>query len=146
MTALFTFLLLLAQAPPPGLDQIRADANLEHRAKTAVDFAAVAEENAEAAYSKGDMAALTAELNNMVTGVEIAQQALEQTGKSALHHPGPFKSAELRTEEVLVRLDDLERRMDSGERGVLQGPKNKVQEIHDAWFEAIMGKKKEVGG
>jgi len=98
MTVLFTFFLLLAQAPPPGLDQIRADMNLEHRAKTAVEFAASAERNAENAYSKGDMPAMTAELKNMVTGVEIAQQALEQTGKSPLHHPGPFKSGELRTE------------------------------------------------
>jgi len=142
MTTLFTLFLLLAQAPPPGLDQIRADSNPEHRAKTAVEFAAAAEKNAEAAYSKGDMAAMTAELKNMVTGVEIAQQALEQTGKSALHHPGPFKSGELRTEEILVRLDDLERRMDSGERSILEGPKMRVQEIHDAWFEGIMGKKK----
>ena len=142
MTVLFTFFLLLAQAPPPGLDQIRADMNLEHRAKTAVEFAAAAERNAEAAYSKGDMPAMTAELKNMVTGVEIAQQALEQTGKSALHHPGPFKAGELRTEEILVRLDDLERRMDSDERNILEGPKMRVQEIHDAWFEGIMGKKK----
>jgi len=142
MTTLFTLLPLLAQAPPPGLDQIRADMNLEHRAKTAVEFAAAAERNAEAAYSKGDMPAMTAELKNMVTGVEIAQQALEQTGKSALHHPGPFKAGELRTEEILVRLDDLERRMDSDERNILEGPKMRVQEIHDAWFEGIMGKKK----
>jgi hypothetical protein len=142
MTALFAILLLLAQPAPLTLDQIRADANLEHRAKAAVDYAAAAERLAEAAYDKGDMEAVTAALNNMATGAEIARDALAQTGKSPMHHPGPFKSAELRTEEVLVRLDDLERRMDASERDVLKVPKDKVQEIHDAWFDGIMGKKK----
>jgi hypothetical protein len=88
------------------------------------------------------MAAVAAELKSMVTGAEIARQALDQTGKSPIHHPGPFKSGELRTEEILVRLGDLERRMDADERGVVEGPKMKVQEIHDAWFEGIMSKKK----
>jgi len=32
--------------------------------------------------------------------------------------------------------------MDSDERNILEGPKMIVQEIHDAWFEGIMGKKK----
>jgi hypothetical protein len=142
MTALVTLLLLLAQAPPPALDQVRAEPNLEHRAKIAVEYAAASERNAEAAYAKGDMAGVAAELKNMATGVEIARQALEQTGKSPQHHPGPYKSGELRTEEILIRLGDLEHKMDADERGVVEGPKMKVQEIHDAWFDGIMSKKK----
>src|SRR5271165_5217339 len=142
MTALFTIVLLLAQAPPPSLDQIRADGNLEHRAKTAIEYAVAAERNAETIYSKGDMAAAAAELNNMAAAVEIAQQALEQTGKSPTRHPGPFKFGELRTQEILVRLNDFEHRMEADERPVIEGPKMKVQEIHDAWFEGIMGKKR----
>jgi hypothetical protein len=138
----FVLLLMLAQAGPPALEQIRAEPNLEHRAKVAVEYAAASERSAEAAYSKGDMAGVAAELKNMVTGVEIARQALVQTGKSPQHHPGPFKSGELRTEEILVRLGDLERKMDADERGVVDEPKMKVQEIHDAWFEGIMSKKK----
>jgi hypothetical protein len=142
MTALVMFLLLLSQAAPPALDEVRAEPNLEHRAKLAVEYAAAAERNAEAAYAKGNAAGVAAELKNMVTGVEIAQQALAQTGKSPVHHPGPFKSGELRTQEILVRLGDLEHKMDADERGVLEGPRMKVQEIHDAWFDGIMSKKK----
>ncbi len=135
-------LLLLAQAAVPTFDQLRADGNLEHRAKSAVELAAASERSAEAAYSKGDMAAVTAELKNMVAAVETAQRSLSESGKSPMRHPGPYKSAELRTEEILVRLGDLERRMDAEERNVVEAPKNKVQEIHDAWFEGIMSKKK----
>jgi len=142
MTALFTMLLLLAQPVPSSLDQLRSDGNLEHRARSAVEFAALAERSAEAAYSKGDMAAVAAELKTMETAVEIARDAFVQTGKTPQRHAGPYKSAELRTQEVLIRLNDLEKRMDADERHVVDGPKTKVQEIHDAWFEGIMGKKR----
>jgi len=142
MTALFTIVLLLAQTAPPGLDQIRADPNLEHRAKAAIEYAAAAERRAEAAYTAGNMTAVTAELKSMVEGIETANEALQQTGKSPMRHPGPYKSGELKTEEILIRLGDLERKMDADERSVIQGPRAKVQEIHDVWFDGIMSKKK----
>ena len=58
-----------------------------------------------------------------------------------MRHPGPYKSAELKTQEILVRLADLERRMDAEERAGIEGPRTKIQEIHDAWFDGIMRKK-----
>lgn len=134
--------LLLTQAAPSSLDQIRADANLEHRAKAAVEFAVAAEHNAEAAYSRSEMAAVETELKSMLAAMELAKAALDLTGKSANRHPGPYKSAELKSQELLVRLGDLERRMDSEERVILQAPRARVQEIHDAWFDSIMSKKK----
>src|SRR5665213_812868 len=142
MTAIFTLLFLFAQAPPGSLDQIRADSNPEHRARIAIDFAAIAERNAESAYSKGDMAGVAAELNSMAAAIELAGQSLQQTGKSAMRHPGPYKYGELKTQEMLLRLGDLDHRMEPDERPALDGPRAKVQEIHDAWFEGIMSKKK----
>jgi hypothetical protein len=32
--------------------------------------------------------------------------------------------------------------MDADERHLVEGPRAKIQEIHDAWFEGIMGKKR----
>jgi hypothetical protein len=142
MTAIFTLLVLLAQAPPSSLDQIRTDPNPEHRARLAVDFAAAAERNAEAAYSRGDMTAVTNELKSMANAVDLAGQSLKETGKSPLRHPGPFKYGELKTQEILVRLGDLDHRMEPDERPTLDAPRTKVQEIHDAWFDGIMSKRK----
>jgi hypothetical protein len=142
MTAIFTILLLLAQSTPLSLDQIRAEASPEHRAKLAIDFAVGSERNAEVAYSKGDLPGVVAELKNMQTAVELAQQSFLQTGRTPQRHPGPYKSAELRTQEILVRLSDLEKRMDADERSAIEAPKAKVQEIHDIWFDGIMSKKK----
>lgn len=142
MIAAVATLFLFAQPAPLNLDQIRADPNLEHRAHSAIEYSATAERNAETAYAKGDLAAVKAELQNMADAVELARQSLDQTGKSPMRHPGPYKFGELRTQEMLVRLGDLERKMDSDERPMLEGPKSKVQEIHDAWFDGIMSKKR----
>lgn len=142
MTVLCTIFLLFAQQGAATLDQIRADTNAERRAKTAVEFAAMAERNAESAYSRSDVKAVAAHLATMAEAVEIAGQALRETGKSPQRHPGPFKSGELRTQEILMRLGDLEKKMDADERGVVEVPKEKVQAIHDEWFDGIMSRKK----
>jgi hypothetical protein len=142
MTTLLTIFVLMAQMPPASLDQIRNDPNLEHRARVAIDFAATAERNAESAYSKGDMAVVAAELKTMEAAVSLADVALKETGKSAMRHPGPYKYGELKTQEILIRLGDLDHRMEPDERPALEGPRTKVQEIHDAWFDGIMSKKK----
>ena len=142
MIAIFTIVVLLAQAPPGSLDQIRTDPNLEHRARTAIEFAVLSERNAESNYSKGDMAGVGAELKAMAAAIELAQQSFQQTGKSPMRHPGPYKFGELKTQEMLVRLGDLDHRMEPDERPMLEGPRAKLQEIHDLWFDGIMSKKK----
>jgi hypothetical protein len=142
MTLLFTLLLLLAAPAPSSLDQVKADPNPDHRAKAAVDYAAVAERNAEAAYAKGETQNADAELKNVEESMEAAQEALVASHKTPGRNPTPYKYAELHSREILTRLGDLEQKMDSSERSVIAGVKAKVQELHDAWFEGIMGRKR----
>lgn len=143
MTSLFLLVALLAaQQIPASLEQVRAEANAEHRARLAIDYAGVAEKNAEAAYAKGDLDATVAELKNVGESVQIAQESFVASHKTPGRNPGPFKYAEMRSRELLIRLSDLENRMDLDERGLIAGVKTKVQEIHDAWFEGIMGRAK----
>ena len=58
MTFLYPILIFLAATGPLTLDQVRADPNPEHRAKAAVDYAAIAERAAESASDSGDTARL----------------------------------------------------------------------------------------
>jgi len=108
----------------------------------AIDYAAVAEKNAEAAYAKGDLDATSVELKNVEESLETARESLVSSHKTPGRNPAPYKYAEMRSRELLNRLSDLERRMDSGERDLIAGVKTRVQEIHDAWFEGIMGRTK----
>jgi hypothetical protein len=142
MTPLFVLFLLLAAPAPLSLDQVKADPNPDHRAKLAIDYAAVAEKNAEAAYAKGEMQTVEAELKNVGESLDAAQEALVASHKTPGRNPGPYKYAELHSRELLIRLGDLEQKMDSSERGSIAGLKARVQEMHDAWFEGIMGRKR----
>ena len=142
MTLLYPILLFYAATGPLTLDQVRADPNPEHRAKAAVDYAAIAERAAESASDNGDEARLSAELKNMVAAMELARDSFTAAGKTPLRQPGSFINVELRTHDILNRLSDLQHKMDVDQQTVLDGPIMKVQEIHDAWFDGIMGKKK----
>jgi len=134
--------LLLAQPAPSSLGQVRAESNPEHRARLAIDYAAVAEKNAEANYAKGDFKATSADLKDVEESLETAEQAFVDSHKTPGRNPGPYKYAEMHSRELLIRLSDLERRMEDDERGLITRVKAKVQEIHDAWFEGIMGRTK----
>ncbi len=147
MTSLFLLLFFAGQhfagqPAPASLGQVKADPNPEHRARLAVDYAAVAEKNAETAYAKGDTEGTAAELRNVQESIQTAQDSLVASHKTPGRNPGPYKYAEMRSRELLIRLGDLENRMDSNERTLVSGVKTRVQEIHDAWFEGIMGRAK----
>jgi hypothetical protein len=141
-SVLVLLLLLFAPPPPASLEQVKAEPNLERRAKNAIDYAAIAEKLAENAYSSGDTSQAAALLEAAAEAMAIARESLVASGKKPGRSPGPYKYGEQRSRELLVRLGDLERKMDSEERKMVEAPMAKVQEIHDAWFEGIMGKSK----
>jgi hypothetical protein len=138
-----TLFLLLAAAPAPAsFDQVKAEPNPERRARAAVDFAAIAERKAEAAFSNGDMKEVAVELTTMKESMEMTRDSLVASRKTPGRNPELYKYAELRSREILTRLEDFERRMLVEDREVLAVPKARVQEIHDSWFEGIMGRAK----
>lgn len=142
MTSLFMLFVFLAQPAPSSLEQVKTESNPEHRARLAVDYAAVAERNAESDYAKGDSKAVSADLKDVEESIETAQQSFIDSHKTPGRNPGPYKYAEMHTRELLIRLSDLDRRMEDDERTLITRVKAKVQEIHDAWFEGIMERNK----
>ena len=142
MTIFCTVLFFFAANAPLTLDQVRGDSNPEHRAKAAVEFAAASERAAEAANEKQDAEQIALELKNMVMAMELARDSFAAAGKTPGRNPGSFKSVELRSHEILQRLGDLRHKMDDEQRALMEGPIMKVEEIHDYWFDGIMGKKK----
>jgi len=142
MTVLLTLFLLFAAPAPISLDQVRAEHDLERRAKAAIDFAATAERNAEAAFSNGNMQDVVAQLNTMKESMEITRASLVASRKTPGRNPQLYKYFELRTHELLIRLEDFERRLFLEDRDVVAVPKARVQEIHDFWFDGIMGRTK----
>jgi hypothetical protein len=142
MNALIPFVVFFAAVAPATLDQIKADPNHEHRARAAVDFALAAEHDAESSYASGDLDGTKAAIDGVLAAIELARESFEHSGLKPGRNPRPYKYAELKVREILVRLGDLDRKMDAEERGMLDKPRARIQEIHDEWFEGIMGGKK----
>jgi hypothetical protein len=145
--ALAIFLLGCANAwaappAPPTFDQIKADANPERRARSAIDFALSIQHDAEAAYAANDLNAVAEKLKTVQEAMELADSSLQASHKTPGRNPAPYKYAELKSKELLVRMSDLSRKMDAGERSMIDAPIGRIQEIHDAWFEGIMERKK----
>lgn len=142
MTALLMSFLLLAAPAPVSLDQIKTEPNPERRAKAAIDFAAAAELKAESAFSNSNLQDMAAQLNTMKESMEMTRDSLVASRKTPGRNPQLYKYFELRSHELLVRLEDFERRVSLEDRDLVAVPKAEIEEIHDFWFEGIMGRKK----
>ncbi len=136
-------LLLLGAALLQGdLAGIKSEANLEKRARLAIENAEGALKNAQSDYEKGDSNGVAAAISEMRESIEVAHVALAETGKNPVRSPKHFKNAELKSRALLKRLDGFERSMDFEDRKVVEPAKIRIQEIHDEWLLGIMGNKK----
>ncbi len=131
-----------APAPDDDLARVEAEPNLEKRAHEALDNADEALKQAREAYAKGDDVASVARLTEVQRSVELADSALKQTGKDPSRSPKHFKHAELKSRELLRKLDNFRDQMSVTDRAAEERVAEAVQRIHDAWLDGIMGKKK----
>jgi hypothetical protein len=131
-----------AETPPDNLARLQAEPNLEKRARAALDNADDALRQARDAYTGGDDARAASRLEEVQQSVELADASLRQTGKNPSRSPKHFKQAELRTRELLRKLEGFHDEMSVADRPVLEKVAAAVQKIHDTLLEGIMGKNK----
>ena len=129
MTAL-ALLVILFQQP-----------NLEQQARLSLDKADKALAEAKSAYANHDLELTRKSVETMLGEVLAAEKSLADTRKDARRSPKQFKLGEMRTREMLKRIDSLENDMDIDERAFVAEAKVKVQAIHDEWLLGIMGAK-----
>jgi hypothetical protein len=136
--------LLLAASGPAwaGLDQIRAEQNLEKRSVLAMDNAAAALKEARAAYNVGDTAKTAEKAKEIEESVDLAYTALEKTGKDPRRSPKWFKHAEIQSNELLRSMEALEHDMSLDDRVILEKTKERVQQVHDNLLAGLMGGKR----
>jgi hypothetical protein len=134
------FVLIVLALPAFGSDlvQIRTEPNLERRAHLALEHAYEAFNLAKDAYANGDSERTSHELLEMQASVEVARDALNDTGKDPRRHAKHFKMAELESSALLRRIDGLENSMDVDDRKIIEGPKAKVEEVHEEWLNGII--------
>ena len=73
--------------------------------------------------------------------VDLAYQSLVDSGKSARRSPKFFKRAELKTRELMRRLEGLVQAVDSDDRTFVESVRDRVSKVHDDLIKDIMQKK-----
>ena len=124
------------------IPRIQAEPNLEKRSKLALDNADQALKLAREAYEKSDLINTAGLLAEVKASVELADASLKSTGKKPSRSPKAFKYAELRTSELLRRLETFSQDMNFADRPMIEPVKSTIQRVHDALLDAIMEKSK----
>ncbi len=124
------------------LTTVQSEPNLEKRSERALDNANVALDEARDDYNSGNYDKSQNELREVRDSVELAYQSLSETGKDPRKDPKFFKRAELRTRELLRRLEGVGQGMSQVDRGTLDKVRERISEVHDNLLNGIMSKRK----
>jgi hypothetical protein len=124
------------------LTAIQSEPNLEKRSERALDYANLALDAARDDYNSGNYDKSQNELQEVCDSVDLAYQSLSDTGKDPRKDPKFFKRAELRTRELLRRLEGVGQGMSQVDRGTLDKVRERISEVHDNLLNGIMSKKK----
>jgi hypothetical protein len=124
------------------LNSVKQEPNLERRSELALENANASLDSVREAFTAGDMAKMRAALDETRESVDLAYQALSDTGKDPRRNPKFFKRAELKTRELLRRLDGLVQGVDVESQGWVEKVRDRIAEVHDNLLKGIMSKKK----
>jgi hypothetical protein len=123
------------------LAAIKLEPNLERRSERALDNASTAMDAARDDAAAGDLAKVKADLDELRDSVDLAYQSLVDSGKSARRNPKFFKKAELKTRELMRRLEGLAQAVDADDRPAVETVRERVSKVHDDLIHDIMQKK-----
>jgi hypothetical protein len=121
------------------LASIKLEPNLERRSELALGNASAAMDVARDA--AGDETKLKPVLQEIRDSVDLAYQSLVDSGKSARRNPKFFKKAELKTRELMRRLEGLAQAVDADDRVLVESVRERVSKVHDDLIQDIMQKK-----
>ena len=124
------------------LNSVKAELNLERRSELALANANKAIDTAREAYEANDATKMQAALEEIADSVNLSYQSLIDTGKDARRNPKFFKRAELKTGELIRRLNGLRLAVDVESRASLDKVRDRVSDVHDSLLKSIMSKKK----
>lgn len=121
-----------------GLEDARAEPNLEKRSGLALDNAFAALKAAREAYRNGDTSLWMSKVAEVEQSVQLGYDSLVDTGKDPRKSPKWFKKAEIATRDLLRSMESFEHEMSFTDRPMLTEAKEKVQQIHDNLLTGLM--------
>jgi hypothetical protein len=123
------------------LSAVRAESNLEKRSRLALEHADKTLDAARQSYREGDWEKVQTALDEVRESAEIALESLLNCGKDAARGSKYFKSAEIKTRELVRKLEAFRQQVSYDEQPPVEKVKSVVQKVHDDILDGIMGKK-----
>jgi isopentenyl diphosphate isomerase/L-lactate dehydrogenase-like FMN-dependent dehydrogenase len=123
------------------LASVRNEPNLEKRSDLALDCANAALDRARDAANAGDVAKMATAFEEAGQSVDLAYDSLVESGKDP-RHSRYFKKAELRTRDLLRRLEGLGQTVSFEDRALIDRLRDRVAEVHDNLLNGVLSKKK----
>jgi len=121
---------------------VKSEPNLEKRSELALTNANSALDAARDSYNQGDFDKTKTELDEVEQSVDLAYQSLSATGKDPRRDPKFFKRAELRTRELLRRLEGLGETVSFADRSMVEKVRDRVSAVHDDLINGVLTKRK----
>jgi hypothetical protein len=135
------FLLLLPGLLfPQGLDGVRKEPNLTRRAQRALEYAEREMVRAQQIVREfGSKSELEAALARIAEGVELSLQSLRETGRPPRRLSRDYKRGELKTRDLIRKLEDLEKALSLEDRPVVEAIRARVSRVHEDFLAGVMG-------
>ncbi len=121
---------------------VKSEPNLEKRSELALNYANSALDAARESYNQGDYDKTKTELDEVQQSVDLAYESLSATGKDPRRDPKFFKRAELRTRELLRRLEGLGESVSFSDRSMVERVRDRVSAVHDDLINGVLTKRK----
>jgi len=144
MTVAVGLALICAGGLRADLAKARAELRPGRRARLALDNAKAQFRTASAAYKGGDWQQTTAALGELRESVELAYEAVKQTGKTP-RKSQDYKNLEIETRRLSRNLGDLLQTMSVDERERMAPLAAYIRQVHDEVLEGVLGAGKEKG-
>lgn len=138
---MITYFVLLATMAF-DLSAVKTEPNPEKRSERALDNANLALDAARDDYNAGNIDKSQTELEEVRDSVDLAYESLSGTGKDPHKDPKFFKRAELRTRELMRRLEGLAPGMSGVDHGTLEKVRERISAVHDNLLNGILSKRK----
>lgn len=123
-----------------GLDTVRKEPNLTRRAQRALEHSEREMARAQKIVREfGSKTELEGALAQVAEGAELALQSLRETGRPPRRLSRDYKRGELKTRDLLRRLEDLEKALSLDDRPLVEAIRAKVSPVHEDFLAGVMG-------
>lgn len=123
------------------MDAVKQIADFEKRSDAALAAAAKSLDVAREAMGKSDVAGVKKHLGDCAGFAELSLESLVAMGKPPYKNTKNYKKVELKTRELLRRIDTLLKDASIDDREALNEAHSRVNAVHEKVLEGVMSKK-----